>query len=104
MGATFRGRHEGFAVQIARSNVFPQSGLASHMSTRLQQETVQFLLQAVAVKERELQTQLGRFRRDKVESELRILTERLQFALDFVASTRGPRSEAKYSQGKEIAA
>jgi len=74
------------------------------MSTRLQQETVQFLLQAVAVKERELQTQLGRYRRDKVESELRILTERLQFALDFVAASHGPRTEPKFSPGKEIAA
>ena len=73
------------------------------MSTRLQQETVQFLLQAVAVKERELETQLGRFRRDKVESELRILNERLQFALDFVAASRS-HFPAKCSPGKEVAA
>ena len=73
------------------------------MSSRLQQETVQFLLQAVAVKERELETQLGRFRRDKVESELRILNERLQFALDFVAASRA-RFPAKCSPGKEVAA
>jgi len=74
------------------------------MSTRLQQETVQYLLQAVAVKERELETQLGRFRRDKVESELRILNERLQFALDFVAASRRPHFPAKCLPGKEVAA
>jgi hypothetical protein len=74
------------------------------MSTRLQQETVQFLLQAVAVKERELETQLGRHRREKVESELRILNERLQFALDFVAASRGSRPAGRFSPGKEVAA
>ena len=74
------------------------------MSTRLQQETVQFLLQAVAVKERELETQLGRYRRDKVESELRILNERLQFALDFVAASPLSRPGVKCLASKKVAA
>jgi hypothetical protein len=75
------------------------------MSSRLHQETVQFLLQAVAVKQRELQTQLGQFRRDKVESELRILNERLQFALDFVsARSSAPTVHTRNTSGKELAA
>ncbi|HEX8295844.1 MAG TPA: hypothetical protein VF593_06055 [Chthoniobacteraceae bacterium] len=48
------------------------------MSRRLHEETLQFLYRAVQAKERELQTTLGQFRREKVEAELRILNGRLQ--------------------------
>jgi hypothetical protein len=47
------------------------------MSTRLQHETWQFLVRAMEAKQRELQTTLGRFRREKVEAELKILSKRL---------------------------
>jgi hypothetical protein len=48
------------------------------MSTRLQQETLQFLIRAMEQKNRELSTTLGQFRREKVEAELKILSERFK--------------------------
>ncbi len=48
------------------------------MSERLQAETGQFLRKAVAAKQGELQTTLGRFRQEKIKGELRILSQRLQ--------------------------
>lgn len=48
------------------------------MSTRLQQETLQYLVRAMEEKQRALNTTLGRFRREKVEAELKILSERFK--------------------------
>lgn len=48
------------------------------MSTRLQQETLQFLIRAMEQKNHELTTTLGQFRREKVEAELKILSERFK--------------------------
>ena len=48
------------------------------MSTRLQQETLQFLIRAMEQKNRDLSTTLGQFRREKLEAELKILSERFR--------------------------
>ena len=48
------------------------------MSTRLQQETLQFLIRAMEQKNRDLSTTLGQFRREKLETELKILSERFK--------------------------
>jgi hypothetical protein len=48
------------------------------MSTRLQQETLQFLIRAMEQKNRDLSTTLGQFRREKLEAELKILSERFK--------------------------
>jgi hypothetical protein len=48
------------------------------MSTRLQQETLQFLIRAMEQKNHELTTTLGHFRREKIEAELKILSDRFK--------------------------
>ena len=53
------------------------------MSTRLQQETLQFLIRAMEQKNRDLSTTLGQFRREKLEAELKILSERFKIECGF---------------------
>ena len=48
------------------------------MSTRLQQETLQYLVRAMETKHRELNTTLGRFRRQRLEAEIKILSDRFK--------------------------